>query len=173
MNKKKLKKISGLLALGLLFCGCGKDKRYEDVDVYENRNGLGRALEHIDENPEHRDFIVNYIIGANEKDYTGYSEKTMSNLSHIVTLNALVYPDKMKDVILDIAQIGLRSRYRDEIWDELTPEEMWVISKGAVEYKTKKAYGVVGELSVDVYHKLKETKLYDEIKKMEKELSRK
>ena len=155
----------GLVALMsgvLMLSSCGK----QETNKTQSKS-LSRILDYVNDNPEHRDLIINYSIDLNDRQDQQFSDKTLENFSYIVTKNTLKDPKQMKAFVLDIAQIGLRSEYRGEIWDELTPEEKWKISREAIGHKSKQAYGVASELGVDVYDKLKETKLYGELKRFE------
>ena len=73
-------------------------------------------------------------------------------------------PEGMKDYVLNVSAEGLRSSYRQEVWQQLSVDEKWDLFTEMSHYKTKECWEETREVAKDAYEKFSETKLYDKIK---------
>jgi len=137
------------------------EKKVEEK-VEKKNVTLGDVLKYIDKNPEHQELILNYAVDVRNHNVP-YSRETVDNLSGIVKQEVEAYPSQMKNYILDIVRIGLRSDCKDEMWGQLTKEEKWQIFKEVSKYKTRECLNETKEVIVDAYDKFKETKLHDKL----------
>jgi len=135
----------------------GVERREEKVET------LGDVLKYIDDNPRQQELIVDYIIGIREKNELPFSGETIDKLAGIVQQEATTCPVQMKNFVLDISAIGLKSDYRNEIWQQLTAEEKWQLVRDASEYKARECWEETKEIAEDAYEKFRETRLHDKM----------
>jgi len=133
-------------------------------EVYVEEKSLGDVLKYLEANPNYRELVINYSINFHKKANGTFSKDTLDNLAGIVLEAAKENPQIMKDFVLDISAVGLRSSYRQQVWQQLSPEEKWDLFTEMSYFKTKECWEETLDVAKDAYSKFSETKLYDKIK---------
>jgi hypothetical protein len=150
----KLKKIVLATSLVLVFYG----GVYVGTKTAKKKT-LVNTLEYIQENPKKQELFIEQAINSNPN----YSSETVEIISKLCLKHSKENPQVMKPFILDISNIGLKSDYKREVWDQLNKQEKWEIAKEVTQYKAGEIWEGVKDTTEDAYNKFKETKLYEKM----------
>lgn len=162
--------VVGLVGFGLHTCCHKRPERTKGQEIgkvveAEYEKGMADVLGFIDKNYDSHETIVNYILELREKRNLWFSEKTVDNLADLFKREAEKYPWRMKEHIMDVTAVALRSGYRNEIFDRLSVKEKSEILEEALKYKTRKCMEETGDVAIDAIDKARETKLYDRVRR--------